>query len=43
MLDEGWYLARRGFIALSFEITDELIDGFIDAVRDWASRDRPLP
>ena len=43
MLDEGWYLARRGFIALSFEITDELIDGFIDAVRDWASRVRPLP
>jgi glutamate-1-semialdehyde 2,1-aminomutase len=43
MLDEGWYLARRGFIALSFEITDELIDGFIDAVRDWASRARPLP
>jgi glutamate-1-semialdehyde 2,1-aminomutase len=37
MLDEGWYLARRGFIALSFEITDELIDGFLDAVRTWAS------
>lgn len=32
LLDAGWYMARRGFIALSAEITDELIDGFIEAV-----------
>lgn len=35
MLDAGWYLARRGFIALSLEITDELIDSFLGAVTDW--------
>ena len=36
MLDHGWYLARRGFIALSLEITDEVIDGFLETVRRWA-------
>jgi glutamate-1-semialdehyde 2,1-aminomutase len=35
MLDRGWYLARRGFIALSIEITDQMIDDFIGAVRTW--------
>lgn len=43
MLDEGWYLARRGFIALSIELTDELIDGFLDAVQRWASRGTMSP
>ena len=38
MLDDGWYLARRGFIALSLEISDELIDGFLAAVQTWASQ-----
>jgi len=37
MIDEGWYLARRGFIALSVDITDELIDGFLAAVRSWVT------
>jgi glutamate-1-semialdehyde 2,1-aminomutase len=37
MLDQGWYLARRGFIALSIEITDDFIDRFLDAVQSWAS------
>ena len=36
MLDQGWYLARRGFIALSVDITDEMIDAFLDAVQTWA-------
>lgn len=35
MLDAGWYLARRGFIALSVEIDDELIDRFLTAAADW--------
>ncbi|TEX46367.1 MAG: aspartate aminotransferase family protein, partial [Actinomycetales bacterium mxb001] len=34
LLERGYYMARRGFIALSLEITDEDVDGFIDAVRD---------
>jgi glutamate-1-semialdehyde 2,1-aminomutase len=35
-LDAGFYIARRGFIALSIEITDDDIDGFIAFVDDWA-------
>ena len=31
-LDAGFYLARRGFIALSIEITDGDIDAFLDIV-----------
>lgn len=32
-LAAGYYLARRGFIALSIEITDVDVDGFVDTVR----------
>lgn len=35
MLDAGWYLARRGFIALSLELDDELIDRFLRVVSGW--------
>ncbi len=35
-LDAGYYLARRGFIALSIEITDDDIDGFVGVVDEWA-------
>jgi len=34
LLERGYYMARRGFIALSLEITDDDVDGFVDAVRD---------
>jgi len=34
LLERGYYMARRGFIALSLEITDADVDGFVDAVRD---------
>lgn len=34
LLDRGWYVARRGFIALSIEITDADVEGFVAAVRD---------
>jgi glutamate-1-semialdehyde 2,1-aminomutase len=37
MLDDGWYLARRGFIALSIEIDDTLVDAFVAAAQRWAS------
>ncbi len=36
-LDAGFYIARRGFIALSIEITDDDIDRFIRFVGDWAA------
>jgi len=39
LLDRGWYLARRGFIALSALITDDLVDDFVETVasvlRTW--------
>jgi glutamate-1-semialdehyde 2,1-aminomutase len=35
-LDAGFYIARRGFIALSIEITDDDIDGFVEFVDHWA-------
>ena len=31
-LEAGFYVARRGFIALSIEITDTDLDGFVEAV-----------
>ena len=37
-LDAGYYLARRGFLALSIEITDADIDGFVGVVDEWATR-----
>ncbi len=36
-LDAGFYIARRGFIALSIEITDDDIDGFVAFVDRWAA------
>jgi glutamate-1-semialdehyde 2,1-aminomutase len=35
MLDAGWYMARRGFVALSIEITDQHVDDFLAAVSEW--------
>jgi glutamate-1-semialdehyde 2,1-aminomutase len=37
-LDSGYYFARRGFIALSIEITDDDIDGFVEVVDQWGER-----
>ncbi len=34
-LDAGYHLARRGFIALSIEITDADVDGFIEVVEGF--------
>jgi glutamate-1-semialdehyde 2,1-aminomutase len=35
-LDAGFYVARRGFIALSIEITDDDVDTFVRFVDAWA-------
>ena len=35
-LDAGYYIARRGFIALSIEITDDDVDAFVEFVNDWS-------
>jgi glutamate-1-semialdehyde 2,1-aminomutase len=42
MLAAGFYLARRGMLALSLEIGPEELDGFSDAVREFVRRWRPL-
>ena len=34
LLERGWYVAPRGFIALSIEVTEEDIDGFVAAVAE---------
>jgi glutamate-1-semialdehyde 2,1-aminomutase len=34
LLERGWYVARRGFLALSIEVTDDDVDGFVEAVAD---------
>ena len=38
MLAHGHYVARRGFIALSMEITDEHVDHLLRDTRTWATR-----
>lgn len=41
VLERGWYMAPRGFIALSLEITDTDIEGFVAAVADALSSRTP--
>ena len=41
-LDAGFFIARRGFIALSIEITDADVSSFISFVDRWASGVRAL-
>ncbi len=36
-LDAGFHFARRGFIALSIEVTDDDIDAFVAFVETWAA------
>ena len=44
LLERGYYMARRGFIALSMVVTDDDLDGFIAAVDDIIqSRSTILP
>ncbi|MBC7799750.1 MAG: aspartate aminotransferase family protein, partial [Gemmatimonadaceae bacterium] len=42
MLHRGFYLARRGMIALSLEIGDEETTRFLDAVSDFVQACGPL-
>lgn len=35
-LEAGFYVARRGFMALSLEITDEDVERYVRVVTDWA-------
>ncbi|HAP74663.1 MAG TPA: aspartate aminotransferase family protein, partial [Acidimicrobiaceae bacterium] len=37
MLAAGFYLARRGMIALALDVTDEQLEAFAAAVERWAA------
>jgi len=38
MLEKGVYMAQRGFVALSIEITEEHVDQFVGAVEEFVTR-----
>ena len=42
LLERGYYMARRGFVALSLALTDEELTGFVDAVRDFLQQNQTL-
>ena len=42
MLDRGFYLARRGMIALSLEVGEPELDAFVDAVTEFLQSRAPL-
>lgn len=42
LLERGFYVARRGFIALSSVLTDAELDGFIAALDDVVAARKPL-
>ncbi len=41
-LDSGFFIARRGFIALSIEITDDDVSSFVSFVDRWSTSVRAL-
>ncbi|MGB9346272.1 MAG: aminotransferase class III-fold pyridoxal phosphate-dependent enzyme [Ilumatobacteraceae bacterium] len=41
-LEAGFYVARRGFIALSIEVTDDDVDAFLAFAAGWAAGVRDL-
>ena len=41
-LEAGFYIARRGFVALSIEITDDDVGAFVTIVDGWAAGIRDL-
>jgi len=42
-LDAGWFIARRGFIALSIEVTDDDVDRFVEFIDEWCRTWRAPP
>jgi glutamate-1-semialdehyde 2,1-aminomutase len=42
LLERGFYIARRGFIALSLALTDDDLAKFVDAVRDFLNQHEHL-
>ncbi len=42
LLAAGYYVAPRGYLALTMDVTDAHVDGFVDAVGDVLERHREL-
>jgi glutamate-1-semialdehyde 2,1-aminomutase len=42
LLDAGFYISPRGYLALSMDITDEHLDAFVDAVGEFCRRRKGL-
>lgn len=42
LLERGYYVARRGFIALSTVLTEEELDGFVSALDDVVAARKPF-
>lgn len=42
LLEEGYYIARRGFIALSLAVSDEDVAAFVETLREVLRRRAPL-
>ena len=42
MLNEGIYLAERGFMALNIELRSEDVDAFVTATEKFVSKYKPM-
>lgn len=42
LLERGYYIGRRGFIALSLTLTKEDLDGFVQSIEEFVRTYRPL-
>lgn len=42
LMEKGYYIARRGFVALSLALTDADLDGFVTTVEEFLEQQRPL-
>lgn len=42
LLEKGFYIARRGFLALSLALTDQELNAFVDAVAEFVREYRAL-
>jgi glutamate-1-semialdehyde 2,1-aminomutase len=40
LVERGYYIGRRGFIALTLALTDRQLDGFVEAISDMATARR---
>ena len=42
MLEQGYYISRRGFVTLNLALTDDDLDGFVETVKAFAQSHRQM-